>query len=299
LTYSIVARDPVTGQVGVAVQTRWFNVGNGVAWVEPGVGAVATQSFTEEAHGANGLAAMRRGASAAEALRLVLAGDEGEGVRQVGIVDAVGGAAAHTGWRCVPFAGHLTGPGVSVQSNMMERPTVPEAMLAAFAGASGALAERLLAALLAAEGEGGDVRGRQSAALLVAPGRGEPWRREIDLRVEDHRRPLDELARLLRVARGYEAFGAFEALAERGDAAGALAQVQAARAFAPDDDQIQLWEAVALVASGRIEEARASFAAAAAVEPRSGEHLRRFAVSGHLVDASRVLAALDIAATGG
>ena len=170
MTYSIVALDPATGELGVAVQTRWFNVGNGVPWVEPGVGAVATQSFSEVAHGFNGIRLLREGRTAGEALREVLEGDEGEATRQVGIVDATGGSAAHTGLRCVRFASHLVAPGVSVQANMMDRASVPAAMLATFLGADGDLAARLLAALRAAEREGGDVRGRQSAALVVAPG---------------------------------------------------------------------------------------------------------------------------------
>ncbi|HEU0243545.1 MAG TPA: DUF1028 domain-containing protein, partial [Candidatus Limnocylindrales bacterium] len=205
MTYSIVALDPATGELGVAVQTRWLNVGAWVPWVEPGVGAVATQSFTEPGHGYNGIRLMREGLSAPDALATVIAGDEGEATRQVGMVDAAGRSAAHTGSRCVRFASHLVAPGISVQANMMERPTVPAAMLRAFGEADGDLASRLLAALLAAEREGGDVRGRQSAALVVAPGRTAdaadagpatsppPWARTHDLRVVDSRQPLDEL----------------------------------------------------------------------------------------------------------
>ena len=219
MTYSIVAFDPATGELGAAVQSRWFGVGSSVPWVEPGVGAVATQSFTEVGHGPNGLRLMREGRSAAEALAEVLASDPGEAVRQVGMVDASGNAAAHTGSRCVRYASHLVGDGVAVQANMMERSTVPAAMLAAFGGTDGDLAARLLAALVAAEGEGGDVRGRQSAALVVAPGAGDgstpqPWARRFDVRVEDHRSPVDELARVLSVARAYEAMDEAEA-AER------------------------------------------------------------------------------------
>jgi len=293
VTYSIVARDPETGRFGAAVQSRWFNVGS-VIWVEPGVGAVATQSFTEIAHGPNGLAAMRAGAGAPEALAAVLAHDPGEAVRQVGMVDAAGRSAAHTGSACVPFASHLAGAGASVQSNMMERPTVPGAMLAAFESASGRLADRLLAALVAAEAEGGDVRGRQSAALLVAPPRGAAWERELDLRVDDHRAPLDELARLLRVARGYEAFESFETLAEHGDLPAALAEADRAHALIPEDDQVRLWQAVALLGNGRLDEARVAYREAAAVEPRSGEHLRRYAMAGHLPHAAEILGALGI-----
>ena len=174
MTYSIVARDPASGRFGVAIQSCWPFVGAGVPWVESGVGAVATQSFTEVAHGPNGLTRLRAGEPAAEALAGLMATDPGEAVRQVGIVDAAGRAAAHTGARCVEAAGHLTAAGVSVDANMMERPTVWPAMLAAYQDGEGDFVDRLLAALRAAEAEGGDVRGRQSAALVVSGGTGRP-----------------------------------------------------------------------------------------------------------------------------
>jgi uncharacterized Ntn-hydrolase superfamily protein len=299
MTYSIVASDPATGELGAAVQSRWFGVGSSVPWVEPGVGAVATQSFTEVAHGPNGIRLMREGRTAVEALADVLASDPGEGVRQVGMVDAAGIAGAHTGSRCVRYASHLVGDGVAVQANMMERSTVPAAMLAAFRGTDGDLAARLLAALVAAEAEGGDVRGRQSAALVVAPGAGDgatpqPWARRFDLRVEDHGSPVDELARVLSVARAYEAMDEAEAAGGRGDVAAARAASERARAWAPDDDQILLWHAVGLALGGRVDEARAGLARATEVEPRAGEHLRRFAEQGHLPGGEAVLRALRV-----
>jgi len=299
MTYSIVAIDPATGELGAAVQSRWFGVGSSVPWVEPGVGAVVTQSFTEIEHGPNGLRLMREGRTAAEALSEVLAADPGEAVRQVGMVDARGNAAAHTGSRCVRYASHVVGDGVAVQANMMERSTVPAAMLAAFEGTDGDLATRLLAALFAAEGEGGDVRGRQSAALVVAPGAGggptpQPWARRFDVRVEDHRSPVDELARVLSVARAYEAMDEAEAAGGRGDVAVAAAASDRSRALAPDDDQILLWHAVGLVLAGRVEEARSELAQASATEPRAGEHLRRFAEQGHLPGGDAVLVALGL-----
>jgi uncharacterized Ntn-hydrolase superfamily protein len=184
---------------------------------------------------------------------------------------------------------------------MMDRASVPAAMLATFLGAEGDLAQRLLAALRAAERAGGDVRGRQSAALVVAPGPdgsgapAAPWARRFDLRVEDHRDPLGELARLLSLARGYDAMGD----AENAQLAGDLETAAMARArstdLAPDDDQVLLWSAVGLVLEGRVEEARAAFSRAAAVEPRSGEHLRRFAEAGHLPGGDAVLRALELA----
>jgi uncharacterized Ntn-hydrolase superfamily protein len=303
MTYSIVALDEATGELGVAVQTRWLNVGAWVPWVEPGIGAVATQSFTEPGHGFNGLRLMREGLSAPEALAQVLASDDGQATRQVGIVDAAGRSAAHTGTGCVRYASHIVEPGVSVQANMMERPTVPAAMLEAYRGADGDLAARLLAALHAAEAEGGDVRGRQSAALLVAPGArsggaGEApipsWARRHDLRVEDSRAPLDELSRLLRLARAYDAMGEAEQAGLRGDMAGAAAAGVRSLELAPDDDMVVLWGAVGLAMAGRTVEARAALEAAAAVEPRSAEHLRRFAEAGHLPGGAEVLRVLGI-----
>ena len=282
MTYSIVARDPATGELGVAVQTRWFNVGETVPWAEPGVGAVATQSFAEKRYGPLGLARMREGASASEALEALLADDPDREVRQVGMVDAAGRSAAFTGSRCVAAAGHLTSDDLSVQANMMERPTVWPAMVEAYRSNDGPLADRLLAALWAAEAEGGDVRGRQSAALLVVPATGPAWATRYDLRVEDDIAPLPALARLLRIARAYEAFDRSEEPAMAGDLQTAAAAMDEAHALAPDDDQITLWAAMLLGGAGRVDEARRLFAEAHRAEPRSAEHLRRFLAAGHL-----------------
>jgi uncharacterized Ntn-hydrolase superfamily protein len=287
VTYSIVARDPSTGELGVAVQTRWPMVGAVVPWAEPGVGAVATQSFTEERYGPLGLERMRAGASAPDALAALLAEDAGREIRQVGMVDAGGRTAAHTGSGCVAHAGHLAATDVTVQANMMDRSTVPAAMAAAFGDGDrdGDLADRLLAALSAAEHEGGDVRGRQSAALLVAPAAGPAWATRFDLRVDDHRAPLDELARLLRLARAYEMFDRAQDLATAGDRHAAARAMDEAHGLAPSDDQITLWAALFLAAAGRLEEGRRLFAEATASEPRGGEHLRRFVAAGQLPDA--------------
>jgi len=201
-TYSIVARDSATGELGVAVQSHWFSVGAVVPWAEAGVGAVATQSFIDPSYGALGLDLMRAGKSAPEALAALLAADAQRDVRQVGMVDARGRVARHTGRLCIPAAGDQAGAQYVVQANLMERATVWPAMARAFEAATGDLAERLMAALEAAEAEGGDIRGRQSAALLVvkAHSTGRPWAdRRFDLRVEDHPEPLPELRRLLRL----------------------------------------------------------------------------------------------------
>jgi len=288
MTYSIVARDPATGELGGAVQTRWFAAGAGVLWVAPGVGAVATQSFTEIAHGPNGLALLHAGRTPAEAMATLLAADSGRETRQLGIVAADGTAAAFTGARCVDAAGHQTAADVSCQANMMERSTVWRAMVSAFSSAPGDLAARLLAALRAAEAEGGDVRGRQSAALVVAPGpaatdgtRASAWERRYDVRVDDAADPLAELDRLLRIARAYEAFEAATSLAEAGSVGAAVDGFIAARSLAPEDDQIALWHAACLAAAGRVAEARATLREAVAAEPRAAEHLRRFVAAGH------------------
>jgi len=294
VTYSIVARDPVTGELGVAVQTRWFNVGSGVLWAEAGVGAVASQSFSEPSYGPLGLARMRAGEPAPEALDALLAADDGRGVRQVGMVDATGRSAAFTGAQCVAEAGHIVAPDLSVQANMMERPTVWPAMAHAFTSTAGHLADRLLAALRAAEAEGGDIRGRQSAALLVVPAAGPAWTTTYDLRVEDDRAPLDELARLLRVARAYEAFDRTEEPVMRGDLAAASVFMERAHELAPDDDQITLWTAMMFAGAGRMTEARGLFAEARRAEPRAAEHIRRFVAAGHLPpEAAAAIEALE------
>jgi uncharacterized Ntn-hydrolase superfamily protein len=300
MTYSIVALDPDTGELGVAVQSRWFSVGSVVPWLEPGVGAVATQSFAEVAHGYNGLRLLREGRSPEETLAELLRDDENEAMRQVGVVDAQGRSAAHTGSGCIRFASHVTTAGVSAQANMMERATVPAAMLEAFGATPGDLADRLLAALSAAEREGGDVRGRQSAALVVVPGPDadgtppRPWARTFDLHVEDHRAPLDELARVLQVARAYLAFDEAETAYIKGDTETALQARTRMIGLAPDDDQVILWGAVNLALAGRVDEAREALARASAVEPRSAEHLRRFAEAGQLHGGEATLRALGI-----
>jgi len=212
MTYSIVARDPETGELGVAVQTGTFGVGRGVPWAEAGIGAVATQSYTERSYGHFGLELMKAGRTAPDALAGLVASDAEERTRQVGMVDATGRAAAHTGAGCIRECGHLVGDGYAAQANMMARNTVWHAMAAAYEAADGTLAHRLLAALDAAEGEGGDFRGPQSAAILVvqAEPTGFTWKGRVsDLRVEDHADPLGELRRLLEMEEDYRA--------ERGD----------------------------------------------------------------------------------
>jgi|SRR4051812_13857048 len=254
MTYSIVARDPATGELGAAVQSHWFSVGSLCPWARPGVGAVATQSFVEPAHGPNGLDRLAAGEPAPGALAALLAADPLGEMRQVGIVDARGHAAAHTGAGCVAHAGHVVGDHWACQANMMLRDTVPAAMSAAFTTADGDLADRLLAALAAAEAEGGDARGRQSAALVVVPAGGEPWQARIDLRVEDHGDPLAELRRLVGLHRAYELAGEADELSGAGrfDEAGAL--YRRAAELAPGSPELLFWAGLALAGHGSLDE---------------------------------------------
>lgn len=260
MTYSIVARDAETGQLGVAVQSHWFSVGSVVTWAEPGVGAVATQSFAEPAYGPRGLALMRLGVDVEAALKALLAVDAQEARRQVAMVDAQGRVAVHTGAACIAEAGHVTGEAVSAQANMMRSSEVWPAMLEAFTATVGELSERLMAALEAGERAGGDVRGRQSAAMLIVTGTtsSQPWQeRVVDLRVDDGRDPLGELRRLLTVHRAYTHMERAEQREVEGDIDGSLSEYQAARPLLQDNDEATFWAGVMLAGSGREDEARA------------------------------------------
>jgi uncharacterized Ntn-hydrolase superfamily protein len=240
-TYSIVARDAATGELGVAVQSHWFGVGAVVAWARPGVGAVATQSVAEVAHGPNTLERLQEGLGAPAALAAVLREDPLAHFRQLGVVDAGGRVAVHTGSDCIPCAGEAAGEQFTCQANMMANDTVPAAMAGTYSAHDGDLSERLLAALEAAEAAGGDVRGRQSAALLVVPAEGEPWRVRFDVRVEDHSDPLGELRRLVRMARAYEMAGQADELAAQGEHTQATQLYLAAAELAPESDELTFW----------------------------------------------------------
>jgi uncharacterized Ntn-hydrolase superfamily protein len=267
VTYSLVAFDPDTGEHGAAVHSHWFSVGALCIWARPGIGAVATQSVVEVAHGPHGIDRLAAGDSAEDALAALLGPDALAAVRQVGIVDAAGRVAVHTGADCIPCAGDATGEHVSAQANMMARDTVPVAMVAAFRAAEGDLADRLLAALDAAEGEGGDVRGRQSAALLVVPPEGEAWQTRFDLRVEDHPDPVTELRRLVRLARAYELAGQADELlaSDRAEDAGLL-YLEAA-ALAPDAVELLFWAGLAQVHAGDIQTGMAAVRRAIELHP--------------------------------
>ncbi len=280
-TFSIVARDAKTGEIGVAVQSHWFAVGQTVPWAEAGVGAVATQSFIDPTYGARGLELMRTGRQADEALVQLLMDDPARNVRQVAMIDAKGDAAAWTGAKCIPPAGDIVGQqgmatrslklpnapqdGVvqigarfSVQANLMSNDRIWPAMAKAFQETDGDLAARMLAALDAAQAAGGDIRGRQSAALIVVKGtRSEtPWKdRVFDLRVDDADYPLKELRRLVTLQRAYNHMNAGDLATEKHDNAGALREYGAAEQMVPDNAEMIYWHAAALVNMGKVDEA--------------------------------------------
>jgi uncharacterized Ntn-hydrolase superfamily protein len=297
-TYSIVARDSLTGQLGVAVQSHWFSVGPIVPWVRPGVGAVATQSLVDPAYGPLGLEMMAIGKSATEALTALLAGDPDREVRQVAMVDAHGDVAAHTGRRAIVAAGHETGSQYSVQANLMDKASVWPAMARAYEEAEGDLAERLLQALEAAEAEGGDVRGRQSAAILVVgdSDSGRPWvDRLFDLRVEDHPTPVVELRRLVRLARAYHKLNEGDEWVTAGDMEAAMEAYQAAPELVPDaatGGEAPFWVGVTLASEDRVEEALPYLRRAQLQHDRWADLLRRLPASGLLPADADLLARL-------
>jgi uncharacterized Ntn-hydrolase superfamily protein len=285
MTYSIVARDPETGRFGVAVQSHWFSVGSVVSWAEAGVGAVATQSFAEPSYGPLGLELMRRGRSAPDALETLIRADEDRSVRQVAFVDREGRVGVYSGDGCIREFGHVAGDGFSVQANMMERGTVWDAMADAYRAADGDLADRMLAALVAAQGEGGDIRGMQSAAMLVveAEPTGSEWSdRVIDLRIEDHPRPVEELARVLTLWRAYGHAERAEELELQDDLAGALRERLAALEIQPGHAELAFWGAIALAQAGRLDDARRTLASARASHEGWTELLRRVVADGQV-----------------
>jgi len=269
-TYSIVARDAATGQMGVAVQSHWFSVGPIVPWAEAGVGAVATQSFVRVDYGPEGLALMKQGVAAPEALERLVAADEARDVRQVAMIDSAGRVAAHTGSKCIQAAGHHVGKGYSVQANLMLDSGVWPAMSRAFESARGDLAERMLAGLEAAQAAGGDIRGRQSAAILVVKGArsDKPWTdRVLELRIEDHPEPIKELRRLVQLWRAYEHMNAGDLAVEKNDIDAAVKQYAAAEAMFPDMHEFIFWHAVTLAQKGRLDEALPLFGQAFLLQP--------------------------------
>jgi len=256
MTYSIVALDRTTGELGVAVQSHYFQVGPVVPWARARVGAIATQSQVNVSFGPLGLEHLEAGRTATETLKALLAGDTDPEVRQLAIVDATGGVAVHTGARCIPDAGHRTGDAFSCQANLMEKDTVWDAMAHAYTSTDAPLAERMMAALEAAEAEGGDIRGKQSAAMLVVSGKptGREWEdRIIDLRVEDSPEPLPELRRLLRVKRAYQADEEADRLETSGDRDAALAHRLKSARENPELVEIAFWAGLSVAEAGDLD----------------------------------------------
>jgi uncharacterized Ntn-hydrolase superfamily protein len=269
-TYSIVARDPDNGQLGVAVESHYFSVGSVVTWAEAGVGAVASQALSEPAYGKLGLDLMRTGKSAADSLNGLLAADPMKEIRQVAMIDARGNAAAHTGSVTIPEAGHFIGDGFSVQANMMLKKTVWPAMADAYQRAKGALIDKLLASLDAAEAEGGDIRGRQSAAILIVEGAstGRPWNDTIfDLRVDDAIEPLHEIRRLAEVRKAYLHKQLADAALAKGDLATMESEYNVAERLIGDNPEMRYWHAIALLGIGQVEPALAMLKAIGARDP--------------------------------
>jgi uncharacterized Ntn-hydrolase superfamily protein len=324
-TFSIVARDPATGELGAAVQSHWFAVGSDVIWAEAGVGAVATQSFIDPSYGPLGLAAMHAGRTAPEALRGLLAADPNRNVRQVAMIDSQGRVAAYTGTKDVPAAGDIVGavgtgdPPVlrpstdpadgwihvgqdfSVEANLMANDKVWPAMAEAFRSAQGDLADRMLAALEAAQDAGGDIRGRQSAAIIVVKGKssGRPWAdRVFDLRVDDADQPIRELRRLVALQRAYNHMNAGDSAVERNDNEGALREYSAAEAIAARTEgvppsrvaEMMYWHAVALATMGRVDESLPIFKKAFALQPSWRDLTPRLPKAGLLPDDPKLIA---------
>ena len=291
-TYSIVALDAETGELGVAVQSHWFSVGFLVPWVKAGVGAVATQSFVKVDYGPDGLELMENGMSAKDALKSLIDQDEAEAVRQVAMIDIKGNVAAHTGERCIVFANHVVGKNYSVQANMMENSTVPKAMAVAFENSSGDLADRMMAALEAAEKEGGDIRGKQSAAMVIMSGEptGIEWKdTKMSLRIEDHPTPLKELKRLIRIHRAYQHANKGDYYMELNQIDNALTEYNKASKYYPENPELPYWSAVALVNGGRINEALPIFKAVFKSNPNLKKMTPRLIKSGLLIDDEKVL----------
>jgi uncharacterized Ntn-hydrolase superfamily protein len=285
-TYSIVAKDKVTGEMAVGVQSHWFSVGTIVSWGKSGVGVVATQSFVNPAFGPDGIQGMAEGKDAKQVLEILIEGDEGRDYRQLAVLDADGMVSAYTGKKCIASAGHIVGDNYSVQANMMLNDKVVPAMAKAFEKNDGLpLAERIIKVLQAAQAAGGDIRGMQSAVLIVvghdpAP---HPWQdKKIDIRVDDHPEPLKELQRILQVHRAYEHMNRGDLAIETGDMATALKEYGAAEQLFPDNLEMKYWKAVALANNLRLSEALPIFREVFTADENWRELTRRLPESGLL-----------------
>jgi len=291
-TYSIVAYDSATGQLGVAVQSHWFSVGFLVPWAKAGVGAVATQSFVKVEYGPEGLKLMEEGLTSDQALNKLVSEDQAKEVRQVAMVDIHGNVATHTGSKCISEAGHYIGNNYSVQANMMEKETVWEAMSNAYENTEGDLADRMMAALESAEKEGGDIRGKQSAAMLIVSGKptGIAWKDiEMDLRVDDHPKPLNELKRLIRISRAYQHANKGDYYLEIDQIDNALEEYKLASSYYPENPELPYWSAVALTSSGDFDKAVPIFRDVFKKEPRLRILTPRLVKAGLLPDNSDLI----------
>ena len=292
-TFSIVARDPDTGDMGVAVQSHWFSVGPLVAWAEAGLGAIATQSFVEPNYGSMGLQMLQNGRSAPDILKTLLEYDKSRDLRQVAMIDYRGRVDAFTGAKNIQSAGHIVGKEYAVQANLMMNDKVWPAMAQAFESAKGDLAERMLAALDAGQAAGGDIRGRQSAALIVVkakPSPGQPWKgRTFDLRVDDNPEPLKELRRLVTLQRAYNHMNAGDLAVEKKDNEGALREYSSAEKLVPDNAEMIYWHAVALVNMGKVDESLPLFKKVFAMDKNWATLTPRLPKSGLLPEDPKIM----------
>jgi uncharacterized Ntn-hydrolase superfamily protein len=301
-TMSIIARDPQTGELGVAVESHYFSVGPVCPWAETGVGAVATQANAEPLYGKLGLELMRYGKDAPTVLKALLAADAASETRQVAMIDAKGNVAAHTGSKITPAAGHLQGKNYSVQANTMSSEKVWPAMARAFEQTTGDLADRFLAALEAGQEAGGDIRGQQTAALIVVTGtsRGQPWKdRVFDLRVEDSPEPITELKRLVRLQRAYSSAFKGDDFASENEWDQAINSYRKAVELAPEKEELRYGLATILLQAGRDEESLPIFRQVFLEHPIWVEITKRNVISGDLPnDPPRIQRVLDQAAVG-
>ncbi len=291
-TYSIVAMDEATGELGVAVQSHWFSVGSLVPWAKAGVGAVATQSFVKVDYGPDGLRLMESGMTATKALEILISQDDGEAVRQIGMIDFNGNVTAHTGNRCIEHAGHIIGENYSVQANIMAKSTVPKAMAKAFDNSKGDLADRMMTALEAAQAEGGDIRGKQSAAMLIVSGdpTGVVWKdTKLSLRIEDHSTPLIELKRLIRIHRAYQHANRGDHYMETEEIEKALLEYKKAEQYYPENAELPYWSAITLVNANRLDDALPIFKSVFQRNPNLKEMTPRLIKSGLLKDDKEIL----------
>ncbi len=285
-TFSIVAMDSATGEMAVGVQSHWFGVGTIVSWGKSGVGVVATQSFVNPAYGPDGLALMESGTPAGDALKQLVALDEGREYRQVAMLDKDGNVDSYTGSKCIASAGQITGKYFSVQANMMLNDDVVPAMAETFEKTAGLpLAERVFEVLKAAQDAGGDIRGKQSAAIIVvgADKTLNIWSdKKLDLRVDDHPEPLKEIGRLLKVHQAYEYMNKGDLAVEHGDMQAALQAYGAAEALMPDNLEMKYWKAIALANNGRTDDALPVFRTVFECDENWRELTRRLPASGLL-----------------